>query len=99
MIPRSTSMLARGIELAIAAFVLALVVIAIPLTRSIARPIEQLRLLSRELGSGNLAARAPMDRRDEIARRHPTWKATKSPPRRTRRAAMAHPAIVNAQVA
>jgi signal transduction histidine kinase len=66
VIPRTASMWVRGTGLAIAALVLALVVVAIPLTRSIARPIERLRTLSLELGNGNLAARAPTDRRDEI---------------------------------
>jgi two-component system OmpR family sensor kinase len=66
VVPPTTSLLARGLELAIAALVLALLVVALPLTRSIARPIERLRKLSRELGDGNLAARAPTDRRDEI---------------------------------
>ena len=66
VVPHTASMWVRGAGLAIAALVLALVVVAVPLTRSIARPIERLRALSLELGNGNLAARAPTDRRDEI---------------------------------
>ena len=48
------------------AVVLAFVFVAAPLTHSIARPIERLGALARELGAGNLAVRAPTDRRDEI---------------------------------
>jgi signal transduction histidine kinase len=48
------------------ATILALIVVAIPLGRSIARPLERLGALTRELGSGNLAVRAPAGRRDEI---------------------------------
>jgi signal transduction histidine kinase len=48
------------------AILLALVFVAIPLARSIARPLEQLGALTRELGAGNLAVRAPAGRRDEI---------------------------------
>ena len=55
-----------ALGLAVAALVLALLVVAAPLTRSIARPLERLRAVSRELGEGNLAVRAPHDRRDEI---------------------------------
>lgn len=50
----------------IAALVLAFVFVAFPLSRSIARPIERLGGLARELGTGNLAVRANSDRRDEI---------------------------------
>jgi signal transduction histidine kinase len=47
--------------------VLGVVVVSIPLARSIARPLGRLRALTRELGGGNLAVRAPDDRRrDEI---------------------------------
>lgn len=52
--------------LCVAALVLAFVFVAAPLTRSIARPLEELRSLSRELGDGNLSVRAPTERRDEI---------------------------------
>jgi two-component system OmpR family sensor kinase len=45
---------------------LALVFVALPLSRSIARPVERLGRLARELGAGNLAVRATADRRDEI---------------------------------
>jgi len=48
------------------AITLALVFVAIPMARSIARPLERLGALTRELGAGNLAVRAPADRRDEI---------------------------------
>jgi two-component system, OmpR family, sensor kinase len=48
------------------AAVLALVFVAVPLSRSIARPIERLGRLARELGAGNLAVRATTERRDEI---------------------------------
>ncbi|MEO8551345.1 MAG: HAMP domain-containing sensor histidine kinase [Kofleriaceae bacterium] len=48
------------------ALVLAFLVVAAPLTRSIARPIEDLGRLARELGDGNLAVRANSTRRDEI---------------------------------
>jgi signal transduction histidine kinase len=48
------------------AILLAMVVVAIPLARSIARPLERLGALTRELGAGNLAVRAAPGRRDEI---------------------------------
>ena len=48
------------------ALALAFLFVAAPLARSIARPIEQLRGLARQLGEGNLAVRANSARRDEI---------------------------------
>jgi len=48
------------------ALLLAFLVVAAPLTRSIVRPIERLGRLARELGEGNLAVRANSTRRDEI---------------------------------
>ena len=48
------------------ALFIAWVTIALPLSRSIARPLEKLGALARELGAGNLAVRAPAERRDEI---------------------------------
>lgn len=45
---------------------LALVFVALPLTRSIARPLEQLGAAARALGAGRLSVRAATDRRDEI---------------------------------
>jgi signal transduction histidine kinase len=48
------------------ALILALVFVAIPLSRSIARPLEQLGAAARELGAGRLSVRAATDRRDEI---------------------------------
>ncbi len=48
------------------ALVIALVFVALPLSRSIARPLEQLGAVARELGAGKLSVRAPTDRRDEI---------------------------------
>jgi signal transduction histidine kinase len=49
-----------------AAILLALVFVALPMARSIARPLGQLGALTRRLGAGDLAARAPPGRRDEI---------------------------------
>ena len=54
------------VAMLIMALVLAFVFVAAPLTRSIARPLERLGALARELGAGNLAVRAGIDRRDEI---------------------------------
>jgi two-component system, OmpR family, sensor kinase len=48
------------------ALVLALVFVALPLSRSIARPLEQLGATARALGAGRLSVRAPTERRDEI---------------------------------
>ncbi|MEO8698446.1 MAG: HAMP domain-containing sensor histidine kinase [Kofleriaceae bacterium] len=48
------------------ALLLGFVFVAGPLAYSIARPIERLGVLARELGSGNLAVRAKLTRRDEI---------------------------------
>jgi two-component system OmpR family sensor kinase len=50
----------------LAALVLAFVFVAFPLARSIARPIERLGNLARELGAGNLDVRTNSGRRDEI---------------------------------
>jgi len=48
------------------AVVLALVFVALPMARSIARPLERLGALTRALGAGDLTARAAPGRRDEI---------------------------------
>jgi len=48
------------------AITLALVFVAMPMARSIARPLEQLGALTRALGAGDLAVRAEVGRRDEI---------------------------------
>jgi signal transduction histidine kinase len=64
--PPIASISLRALVLLLAALVLALLVVAVPLTRSIVRPLERLGALSRELGDGNLGVRAPTDRRDEI---------------------------------
>jgi signal transduction histidine kinase len=50
----------------LAALVLAFVFVAFPLSRSIARPVERLGSLARELGAGNLGVRANSKRRDEL---------------------------------
>jgi two-component system OmpR family sensor kinase len=52
--------------LVMAAVIVAFVFVAFPLTRSIARPLERLGTLARELGAGNLAVRANEERHDEI---------------------------------
>jgi signal transduction histidine kinase len=56
----------HGFVLLLAALALALVFVALPLSRSIARPLEQLGAAARALGAGRLSVRAPTDRRDEI---------------------------------
>jgi len=48
------------------AIILALVFVAMPMARSIARPLEKLGALTRALGAGDLTVRAPAGRRDEI---------------------------------
>jgi two-component system OmpR family sensor kinase len=48
------------------ALVLAFVFVAAPLTYSIARPVERLGALARELGAGNLAVRVNSQRHDEL---------------------------------
>ncbi|MEO7731160.1 MAG: HAMP domain-containing sensor histidine kinase [Kofleriaceae bacterium] len=48
------------------AILLALVFVAMPMARSIARPLEKLGALTRALGAGDLTVRAPVGRRDEI---------------------------------
>jgi two-component system, OmpR family, sensor kinase len=53
-----------GILFGVVFFLLAIV--SIPVARSIARPLEKLGVLSRELGAGNLAVRADASRRDEF---------------------------------
>jgi signal transduction histidine kinase len=63
-VPRSLPLHALGLLLT--ALVLALLFVALPLSRSIARPLEQLGAAARELGEGRLSVRAPTDRRDEI---------------------------------
>lgn len=45
---------------------LALVCVALPISRSIVGPLARLARLSRALGAGDLAVRADIDRRDEI---------------------------------
>jgi len=66
VMPGPPSVLWHALSLLAVALVMALVIVAVPLTRSIARPLEALRGLARELGEGNLAVRAPDQRRDEI---------------------------------
>jgi two-component system OmpR family sensor kinase len=48
------------------AIILALVFVAIPMARSIARPLEKLGALTRALGAGDLTVRADAGRHDEI---------------------------------
>jgi len=43
-----------------------LALVSVPVARSIARPLEKLGALSRELGAGNLSIRADASRRDEV---------------------------------
>jgi two-component system, OmpR family, sensor kinase len=64
--PPMEGMWIYGLTLWLVSLGLALLVVAVPLTRSIVRPLERLRALSRELGAGNLAVRASAERRDEI---------------------------------
>jgi signal transduction histidine kinase len=64
--PHHTSLFWHAVALHSMAFVLALLFVALPLSRSIARPLERLGKLARELGDGNLAVRADATRRDEI---------------------------------
>jgi len=54
------------VMLVLTALLIAWVTIALPLSRSIARPLRKLGGFARELGDGNLAVRAPAERRDEI---------------------------------
>jgi signal transduction histidine kinase len=59
------TMFLRGLAmLAVIALVLALV--SMPFARAIARPLEHLSGVARRWGAGDLAARAHLDRRDEI---------------------------------
>ncbi|HZY04875.1 MAG TPA: HAMP domain-containing sensor histidine kinase [Anaeromyxobacteraceae bacterium] len=48
------------------AVLLALAVASVPLARAIARPLERLTAAARALGSGDLSARAGVDRADEV---------------------------------
>lgn len=52
--------------LVLMAIVVSLVLLSIPLARSIASPLEGLGRLARALGGGDLSVRAPTNRRDEI---------------------------------
>jgi two-component system, OmpR family, sensor kinase len=65
-IPPGPSVPLHVLALIGSALLLAFVFVALPLTRSIARPIARLDALARELGDGNLAVRANTDRHDEI---------------------------------
>jgi two-component system OmpR family sensor kinase len=65
-LPALSRHLRQGLPLLLAAVVLSLVFVAIPLSSSIARPLEELGRLSRELGEGNLTVRAHIQRHDEI---------------------------------
>jgi signal transduction histidine kinase len=64
--PHHSSLFWHAVALHVMAFVIALLFVAMPLSRSIARPLERLTRLARELGDGNLAVRADATRRDEI---------------------------------
>jgi two-component system OmpR family sensor kinase len=65
-LPPAPSLPLHVVALLGSALVLAFLFVAAPLTRSIARPLERLGGLARELGDGNLSVRAKVDRRDEI---------------------------------
>ena len=65
-LPPAPSVPLHVVALLGSALVLAFLFVAAPLTRSIARPLERLGGLARELGNGNLAVRAKVDRHDEI---------------------------------
>ncbi|MEJ7596454.1 MAG: HAMP domain-containing sensor histidine kinase [Kofleriaceae bacterium] len=65
-LPPAPSVLRHVIALLGSALVLAFLFVAAPLAHSIARPLERLRGLASELGNGNLAVRARVDRHDEI---------------------------------
>jgi two-component system OmpR family sensor kinase len=59
--------LPKGLAAAqLAAALVVLALISIPLARSLARPVERLATLARAFGAGNLERRAKSDRRDEI---------------------------------
>jgi two-component system, OmpR family, sensor kinase len=61
------SLLSRhALALIAVAAVLSLVFVALPLWRSIARPLAQVGAAARALGAGRLSVRAPTERRDEI---------------------------------
>ena len=66
VVPAAPSVTLHLLALFATSLVIALVLVALPLTRSIVRPLERLRALSRALGDGDLAVRAPTERRDEI---------------------------------
>ena len=64
--PQISMMSPHAFALIAVALALSLVFVALPLWRSIARPLEQVGAAARELGAGRLSVRAPADRRDEI---------------------------------
>ena len=64
--PQITVISRHAFAMIAVAVVLSLVFVALPLWRSIARPLAQLGAAARELGAGRLSIRAPTDRRDEI---------------------------------
>ena len=66
VMPTTPTPIVHLIGILAAALILGFLVVSLPLTRWIVRPIENLRALSKQLGEGNLAVRANTDRRDEI---------------------------------
>jgi signal transduction histidine kinase len=64
--PQISMMSPHALALIAVAVVLSLLFVALPLWRSIARPLAQLGAAARALGAGRLSIRAPTDRRDEI---------------------------------
>jgi two-component system OmpR family sensor kinase len=64
--PQITVISRHAFAMIAVAVVLSLVFVALPLWRSIARPLAQLGAAARALGAGRLSVRAPTDRRDEI---------------------------------
>jgi signal transduction histidine kinase len=61
---------------ALAVIVLVLALVSIPFARAIARPLEHLSGVARRWGSGDLTARARLDRRDEIGELSRTFDET-----------------------
>jgi len=64
--PQITVISRHAFAMIAVAALLSLVFVALPLWRSIARPLAQLGAAARALGAGRLSIRAPTDRRDEI---------------------------------